>query len=223
LNYFLPLRGRFGHVFQVKMKESKALYAMKVLFKKELVDQGEVVVSQVAKEIEIQHKLRHKYVARLYWATQDSKRVYIFTELAIHGNLYKHLKKVGKLPEPITGKYIRQLLNALTYLHHHGIVHRDIKPENLLLGIHGNLLLTDFGCSTEMTSRGRSTVCGTPEYLPPEMISHQQYSNSVDSWTCGVLCYEFLTGKVPFVGQVNPSLFFAPSIIYFSSVHTPES
>ena len=106
-------------------------------------------------------------------------------------------------PEELTGKYLRQLLNALIYLHQRNIVHRDIKPENLLLGKTGNLMLTDFGWSTEMTNDGRMTVCGTPDYLPPEMLHGQSYTAAVDCWTCGVLCYELMMGRAPFTGTVS--------------------
>ncbi len=78
---------------------------------------------------------------------------------------------------------------------------RDIKPENLLLNSEGNLILADFGWSVN-TNNDRITVCGTPDYLPPEMLLLQPYNDTVDSWTCGVLCYEFLVGKAPFSGKV---------------------
>ena len=140
----------------------------------------------------------------MLWVFQDDKRVYIVTDIAPNGNLYTFLKRVGKFPESIGGKYIRQLLNALIYIHQKKIVHRDVKPENLLLCASGNLLLADFGWCTEISDeRGRFTVCGTPDYLPPEMITHQRYDETVDSWTCGVLLYEFLTGSTPFVGIVS--------------------
>eukprot|EP01041_Mallomonas_annulata_P008468 gene8468-17454_t len=192
-------RGRFGHVYKVQKKDNKQICAMKVLYKKELQQHG--ILHQLIKEVDIQSKMKHKYVLRLLWVFQDEKRVYMFTDIAPNGNIYNYLQRLTKFPEDISGKYVRQLLNALIYLHQKKIVHRDIKPENLLIASSGNLLLADFGWCTEIAEDvGRLTVCGTPEYLPPEMITHQRYSDTVDSWTCGVLLYEFLTGVTPFTG-----------------------
>lgn len=198
-------RGRFGHVFRVKKKDSGKIYAMKVLFKAELVSHN--CMPQLVKEVEVQNKMRHKYVLRLLGVCQDAKRVYLFTDLAEKGSLYALLKKAGKFSEQLSGKYLRQLLNALTYLHQKSIVHRDIKPENLLLSSGDDLLLADFGWCTEIDEGGRLTVCGTPDYLPPEMITHSTYTNVIDSWTCGVLLYEFLTGRAPFTGLTQHETF----------------
>lgn len=192
-------RGRFGHIFRVKKKDNSKTYAMKVLFKEEMIQNG--VLNQLMKEVEVQSKLKHKYILKLKMVTQDLKRVYLFMDIAQNGNIYAFLKRLGKFPEAIAGKYLRQLLNALIYLHQSHIVHRDIKPENLLLSAKGDLLLCDFGWCTEFDHTGRHTVCGTPDYLPPEMIQNKTYSEAVDSWTCGILCFEFLTGYPPFCGM----------------------
>ena len=195
-------RGRFGHVYKVQKKSSGAIFAMKVLIKEELKLNN--LLDQLKNEVKFQSKLKHKYVLRLLAVIQDKKRVYLFTALAENGNMYSALKMLGKFPEPLAGKYLKQLLNALTYLHTKKIIHRDIKPENLLIDAKGNLILADFGwCTNVSDSSGRTTLCGTPDYLPPEMLTHQHYSDSEDSWTCGVLCFEFITGKAPFTGTVN--------------------
>lgn len=218
-------RGRFGHVYKVQKKDTGHIYAMKMLIKEELRRNG--VLDQLHNEVEIQSKMKHKYILRLLAVIQDAKRVYLFTEYAEHGNLYSALKRALTFPEHLAGKYLRQLLNALTYLHTKKIIHRstnyfyapvirirfvvtaiennrDIKPENLLISSTGNLILADFGwCTISSDGDGRSTICGTPDYLPPEMIQHRQYSDSVDSWTCGILCFEFITGKAPFTGASN--------------------
>lgn len=96
-----------------------------MLFKKELISNN--VLMQVVKEIEIQNKLKNKYILRLRFVLQDSKRLYLFTDVCENGNLYESLQRLKRFPEPLAGKYLRQLLYALTYLHHRNIVHRDIK------------------------------------------------------------------------------------------------
>ena len=133
---------------------------MKMLIKEELRKNG--VLSQLQNEVEIQSRMKHRYILRLLAVIQDAKRVYLFTELAEHGNFYSALKKIGKFSESLAGKYIRQILNALTYLHNKNVIHRDIKPENLLIGSTGDLILADFGWSAKTCDGGRSTLCGTP-------------------------------------------------------------
>ena len=117
-------RGRFGHVFKVIKKSNHKIYALKVLFKQELVQCN--ILQQVMKEVQVQSCLRHKYILRLRFVTQDVKRVYIVTDICEYGNLYSYLRKLNKFPEIIAGKYMRQLLHAVTYLHENRIVHRGM-------------------------------------------------------------------------------------------------
>jgi aurora kinase len=90
------------------------------------------------------------------------------------------------------------MATALHYLHRKHVIHRDIKPENLLLGMHGELKIADFGWSVHAPNQRRTTLCGTLDYLPPEMIEGKDHSAHVDLWSLGVLCYEFLVGVPPF-------------------------
>ncbi len=115
-------RGRFGQVFKVVHKADDSVYAMKVMDKFELLHHN--LLEQIKNEIEIQAKLKHKRILRLLAVSQDSKRVFLFSKLVENGNLYLALKKAGKFPEAICGKYMRQLLDALTYLHYKGVMHR---------------------------------------------------------------------------------------------------
>src|SRR6218665_648290 len=92
-----------------------------------------------------------------------------------------------------------QIIRAIEYCHNNDVIHRDIKPENIMIGYHGEILLADFGWSVHAPKKGiRQTLCGTQDYLPPEMVRRESHNKYVDHWCLGVLCYEFLHGKTPF-------------------------
>lgn len=94
-----------------------------------------------------------------------------------------------------------QLARAFVYCHANKVIHRDIKPENLLLSLTGEIKIADFGWSVHAPSMKRKTMCGTLDYLPPEMLDHKHYDATVDLWCLGILCYEFLVGKPPFESE----------------------
>ncbi|PZC77376.1 hypothetical protein B5X24_HaOG203424 [Helicoverpa armigera] len=98
-------------------------------------------------------------------------------------------------------KCLFQVADAVEYCHQHHVIHRDIKPENILVAFSGDLKLADFGWSVHAPSERRKTMCGTLDYLPPEMIKREVYDVSVDHWCIGVLLYEFLVGKPPFESE----------------------
>ncbi|KAI8928496.1 kinase-like domain-containing protein [Entophlyctis helioformis] len=192
-------KGKFGRVYLAREKHSGYVVALKILFKAELADNK--VEKQLRREIEIQSHLRHPNILRLYGYFYDSKRVYLILEYAAQGEMYKHLRKEERFSEPRAAKYIAQMADALAYLHKKHVIHRDIKPENLLLGIKGELKIADFGWSVHAPNARRQTICGTLDYLPPEMIEGHDHNEKVDLWSLGVLCYEFLVGVPPFEDQ----------------------
>lgn len=193
-------KGKFGRVYLAREKSTGFICALKVLHKSELV-QGKVEI-QVRREIEIQSNLRHPNVLRLFGYFHDKKRIFLVLEYAGHGELYKHLQKAGKFPEWRAAQYIAQMTAALKYLHKKHIMHRDIKPENILVGIHGEIKISDFGWSVHAPNNRRKTMCGTLDYLPPEMVipggKDRFYDEKIDIWSLGVLMYEFLVGQAPF-------------------------
>lgn len=128
-------------------------------------------------------------------------------EYAARGELYNELHRVEKFSEKLAAKYIRCIADALKYLHSKHIIHRDIKPENLLLGLKGDVKLADFGWSVHAPSLRRQTLCGTLDYLPPEMVERKPHDANVDIWSLGVLAYEFLTGKAPFEAATEAETF----------------
>ncbi len=192
-------KGKFGNVYLAREKQSKYVVALKVLFKKQLHDHG--VEHQLRREIEIQSHLRHPNILRLYGYFYDATRVYLILEFAAKGELYGYLKQSVRFPEDRSAFYVEQLTHALVYCHRKHVIHRDIKPENLLLDHRGNLKIADFGWSVHAPSLRRKTLCGTLDYLPPEMVEGLPHDANVDVWSLGVLAYEFLVGNPPFEAQ----------------------
>ncbi|KAJ6361561.1 hypothetical protein OIU78_002065 [Salix suchowensis] len=166
-------RGKFGHVYLAREKRSNHIVALKVLFQE------------------------HPNILRLYGYFYDQKRVYLILEYAAKGELYKELQKCKYFSERRAATYVASLARALIYCHGKHVIHRDIKPENLLIGAQGELKIADFGWSVHTFNR-RRTMCGTLDYLPPEMVESVEHDASVDIWSLGVLCYEFLYGVPPF-------------------------
>lgn len=193
-------KGKFGRVYLAKDKSTGFVCALKVQHKSELV--AGKIERQVRREIEIQSNLAHTNILRLYGHFHDAKRIFLILEFAAQGELYKHLRKAQRFQEWRAAQYIAQMTSALKYLHSKHIMHRDIKPENILVGIHGEIKISDFGWSVHAPNNRRNTMCGTLDYLPPEMVkpgSHDSYyDEKVDIWSLGVLMYEFLCGEAPF-------------------------
>ncbi|KAJ1970748.1 spindle assembly checkpoint kinase [Dimargaris xerosporica] len=189
-------RGKFGRVYLAREKSSGYVVALKVLFKSEIKQPN--LARQLRREVEIQSHLRHENILRLFGYFHDEKRVYLILEYACRGELYKILKKYGRFSERRASMYVKQMANALLYLHQKHVIHRDIKPENLLVGVNGELKIGDFGWSVHAPNSRRKTTCGTLDYLPPEIVEGRDHDEKVDLWSLGVLCFEFLVGFPPF-------------------------
>ncbi|EDW66651.2 aurora kinase C [Drosophila virilis] len=194
-------RGKFGNVYLAREKESQFVVALKVLFKRQI---GETNVEhQVRREIEIQSHLRHPHILRLYAYFHDDARIYLVLEYAPQGTLFSALQAqpLKRFDDRQSATYIKALCSALLYLHERDIIHRDIKPENLLLGHKGVLKIADFGWSVHEPNSMRMTLCGTVDYLPPEMVLNKPHTKNVDLWSLGVLCFELLVGHAPFYSK----------------------
>jgi len=198
-------QGKFGNVYLAREKESKFIVALKVLFKQRLVQHK--VEHQLRREIEIQSRLRHPNILRLYGFFHDAEKVYLLLEFAPKGEMYSEMSKILKYDEPTAAMHVHDVASALEYLHSKHIIHRDIKPENLLLSMDGRVKLADFGWSVHAPENRRETVCGTPDYLAPEMLEGKQHDHGVDIWSLGVLMFEFLTGRPPFEARTQEEVY----------------
>uniref|UniRef100_A0A915PI73 Aurora kinase n=1 Tax=Setaria digitata TaxID=48799 RepID=A0A915PI73_9BILA len=203
-------KGKFGSVYLAREIESKFVVALKVVYKSQLEQNN--LRRQLRREIEIQYHLRHPNILRLYGYFHDEDRVYLVLEFAPGGNLFQHLQKklkvsikMKRFPPELAAKYMYQLASAMEYCQQKKVLHRDLKPENVLITSHNDLKISDFGWSVHEPSSRRSTVCGTLDYLAPEMAPEKPHDSKVDNWSLGVMFYEFLIGKPPFEA-VTPEL-----------------
>ncbi|GMM27433.1 aurora kinase [Martiniozyma asiatica (nom. inval.)] len=192
-------KGKFGRVYCVKHIQSDFICAMKVINKSEIL--GYHVEKQFIKEIEIQSNVSHINCLAIYGWFDDAENIYLLVEYAAFGELYKILKSQRRLKDDVASLYIYQISLALIHLHDKNIIHRDLKPENVLIHFNNCIKLADFGWSTyknNVDGKRRNTMCGTLDYLPPEMVEAKNHDNKVDIWAVGVLLYELVVGKPPF-------------------------
>lgn len=189
-------KGHFGKVFLAREKRFKYNVALKVLTISQLVKAG--LQNMLPREVEIQRNLCHTGIVRMFGYFWDDEKIYLILEYCPGGELFKALQKAGSFSEERTARYIAQLAAALQHAHEKKVIHRDIKPENLLIGYHGELKIADFGWAVHAPNSRRETMCGTLDYLAPEIVKSQPYNYMVDLWTVGVLVFELLTGRAPF-------------------------
>ncbi|CDF32691.1 Serine/threonine protein kinase [Chondrus crispus] len=188
-------KGQFGSVYLAREKKTKYIVGLKVLFKSQLVKNR--VEHQLRREIEIQSHLRHPNILRLFGYFYDDTRIFLILEYAARGELYKQLCG-HQFDEPRAATYVASLAHSLNYCHSKHVIHRDLKPENILIGLNGDLKIADFGWSVHAPRNRRTTLCGTLDYLPPEMVEGKSHDHTVDVWALGILAYEFLIGTPPF-------------------------
>ncbi|XP_062411556.1 microtubule-associated serine/threonine-protein kinase 3 isoform X2 [Sardina pilchardus] len=214
--------GAYGAVYLVRHKETRQRFAMKKINRQNLILRNQI--QQVFVERDILTFAENPFVVSMFCSFETRRHLCMVMEYVEGGDCANLLKKMGPLPVDMTRMYFAETVLALEYLHNYGIVHRDLKPDNLLITSMGHIKLTDFGLSKiglmnmttnlyeghmEMDTREfiDKQVCGTPEYIAPEVILRQGYGKPVDWWAMGVILYEFLVGCVPFFGDTPEELF----------------
>ncbi|ETW00761.1 AGC protein kinase [Aphanomyces invadans] len=209
--------GSMGRVLLVRKKRSHQLFAMKVV-SKEMAN-----VDQIWSERDVLGGTAHPGLVHLHWAFQNPSNLFLVMEYCPGGELSTHIQKSsrGCFTEATARFYIAQLVLALEHLHRHGIVYRDLKPENVLLTADGHAKLVDFGLAKfgilEPTY-GTKTMCGSFEYLAPEVWDGKEYGTAVDWWSLGIVLFEMLTGLPPWY---NSNASFTSPVAYVKARSTP--
>ena len=195
--------GAFGKVLQVKNKQSKKILAMKVISKR-LLKRKSTYIENIHAEREILTKVKHPFVVTMHCSFQTREKLFIIMDFLAGGELFLRLGRQGIFLEKTAAFYIGEIILALEHLHSRGILHRDLKPENILLSTDGHLCITDFGLAKDFrwddgdgdtngngggsggNEDGRAlTVCGTQEYMAPEMVARKGYGKAADWWSLG--------------------------------------
>ncbi|XP_031726638.1 microtubule-associated serine/threonine-protein kinase 1-like isoform X1 [Anarrhichthys ocellatus] len=214
--------GAYGAVYLVRHLETRQRFAMKKINKQNLILRNQI--QQAFVERDILTFAENPFVVSMFCSFESRRHLCMVMEYVEGGDCATLLKNIGALPVEMARMYFAETVLALEYLHNYGIVHRDLKPDNLLITSMGHIKLTDFGLSkmglmslTTNLYEGHieqdtrefldKQVCGTPEYIAPEVILRQGYGKPVDWWAMGIILYEFLVGCVPFFGDTPEELF----------------
>ncbi|XP_073919932.1 cAMP-dependent protein kinase catalytic subunit PRKX isoform X3 [Castor canadensis] len=195
-----PRTGTFGRVHLVKDKTAEHFFALKVMSIPEVIRLKQE--QHVQNEKGILQEVTHPFVVQLFWTCHDDRFLYMLMEFVPGGELFTYLRNRGCFPSATGLFYTAEIVCAIEHLHAKGIVYRDLKPENILLDRDGHIKLTDFGFAKKLVDR-TWTLCGTPEYLAPEVIQSKGHGRAVDWWALGVLVFEMLSGFPPFFDD-NP-------------------
>ncbi|KAG2238061.1 hypothetical protein INT48_002628 [Thamnidium elegans] len=196
--------GSFGRVHLAQSRHNGRYYAIKVLKKTEVVRLKQV--EHTNNEKHILEAVANPFLVNLWGTFQDDANLYMVMDYVPGGELFSVLRKSKRFPDHVAKFYAAEVTLAIEYLHNKDVVYRDLKPENLLLDTNGHIKITDFGFAKHVPDI-TWTLCGTPDYLAPEVIQSKGYSKAVDWWSLGVLIFEMLAGYPPFYDDDHLKLY----------------
>lgn len=198
--------GGFGNVYLVRSKIDGQFYAMKQLRKS---DSAKTSYRKIYRERNIMAQIKSPHIVKLSYAFQTAEFCYFVMDYVPSGNLLSLKTKVNQLREHEARFYIANILLALRDLHSLSIIYRDLKTENIILDMNGHIKLCDFGLAKELdqASSLNGSICGTPQFLSPEMVNGKAYDFKTDYYAVGVVAYELMVGKLPFNDKEKTALF----------------
>jgi len=188
--------GSFGRVRFTTHKATGTHWAIKILKKSEVIRLQQV--EHMIWEKTILEAADHPFIVFLTTTFQDQRHLYMVLEYVVGGEFFTHLRNAGRLDAVSAKFYSAQVALIFEYLHEQDFIYRDLKPENLLLDKAGYIKITDFGFAKRVVFK-TYTLCGTPEYIAPEVLLNKGHGKGVDWWTLGILMYEMMVGQPPFV------------------------
>ncbi|KAG0222819.1 Serine/threonine kinase [Mortierella sp. GBA43] len=203
-------RGNFGKVMLSEDKKTGELFAIKALKKEPIVKQDEIESARSEKRIyQVANKERHPFLTTLHCCFQTETRLYFVMEYIRGGDLMMHIQRDKRFGDKRAKFYGCEVLLALQYFHKNNIVYRDLKLDNILLTLDGHIRIADYGLCKENMPYGATTrtICGTPEFMAPEILEEHPYDRAVDWWAYGVLMYEMLLGRAPFSGEEEDDIY----------------
>lgn len=204
-NLLYPIgKGGFGKVWKVNLKRTKQEYAMKEMLKARIISKRSE--NSVMNERLLLSMIKHPFIVNMEFAFQSRENLYLVMDLMPGGDLRYHLGRNRKFSECQTKFFVSCLFCALEYIHLHKIIHRDIKPENLVLDKRGYVRLTDFGIARFWQQENSNETSGTPGYMSPEVICRQNHTIASDYFALGVIVFEFMLGRRPYVGRTRKEI-----------------
>lgn len=197
-------RGGFGKVWRVQCRKNMQLYAMKEMSKARILLKRSV--QSVINERRLLEKLKHPFLVNMNFAFQDRENLYLVSDLLTGGDLRYHIGKRRRFTEVETKFMLACLICGLEYMHTEGVIHRDIKPENLVVENTGYIRITDMGIAKIWQTENSQDTSGTPGYMAPEVMCRQNHTYAVDYFAVGVIGYEFMLGRRPYVGKTRKDI-----------------
>ncbi|KAG5180123.1 putative protein kinase [Tribonema minus] len=201
-------KGSFGKVTLVRKRSCGRLFAMKALAKSHLERSKQVEHTRT--ERHVLGRIKHPFIVGMHYAWTTRAKVYFVLDYCAGGELFFHLSQRKRMPEYMARFYAAEITLALEHLHGCDIAYRDLKPENIILDMEGHIKLADFGLAktgVRHSAHGATSLCGTPEYLSPEILNRRGHGTAVDWWGLGMVIFEMLTGLPPWYTTDRRKLF----------------